>query len=89
MSGLTKGSSHEYEIKEDGEVAAKISVDFYPYKEGIAVTVEMHDGVTLASLAYNMRTLSRSLSRAARGEVRPDWISVNGDESWESKEGPF
>lgn len=90
MSTQTEGHSHEYIVKEDDELAATIHIDFYPYKKGVSVSVQLEAGVRMETLPLLFRGLTNSLQRFVDGEVLVDWeLSALEDEELGPKDLPF
>ena len=73
MTEKVKGMSHEYIILEDGIEVARVVCDFYPYKPGIAVSIQYDTSLRLETLSDDMLQISQLIRAHARGQVTPEW----------------
>jgi len=83
-----KGKSWDVRIHEDGVYCVAVQIDAPAYKEEHSITVTEFQEIDRGELGKFLVELGNSLSRLAKGEIKPDFIVTEegllepGDEDW-------
>lgn len=72
-----KGKSWDIKVYEDGELAVRMSIDAYAWKDHLEITIEHVADTSPFDIGEFLSEVAGSLKRLASGEIKPEWTAIN------------